>query len=94
MGRLTAVVVAVAVAIAIVLVLVLLPEEDDEPVARWHPRAQEAIAVAREVVPGRVVGVHRDRDNGKWEVTIRQDGRDYEVELHPADLDLLRVDYD
>jgi hypothetical protein len=38
--------------------------------------------------------VARDRDNGKWEITIVQDGREYEVELTPRDLTLLRVDYD
>jgi hypothetical protein len=46
------------------------------------------------VVPGRVRGVARDQDNGKWEITILQQGREYEVELHPRDLTLLRVDYD
>jgi hypothetical protein len=50
--------------------------------------------VAREVVPGSIVGVARDSDNGKWEVTVRQDGREYEVELAPGDFELLRVDYD
>jgi uncharacterized membrane protein YkoI len=56
--------------------------------------ARPAVAVAREVVPGTIVDVSRDADNGKWEVTIRQDGSDYEVELSPWDLSLLRVDYD
>jgi hypothetical protein len=42
-------------------------------------------------VPGRVPC---DVDNGKWEVTIAQDERGYEVELAPADLTLLRLDYD
>jgi uncharacterized membrane protein YkoI len=92
-GRLTVAGAAAAVAAAIA-VAVALPSEDDEPVAASDPRAREAVAVAREVVPGRVVGVHRDRDNGKWEVTIRQGDTDYEVELDPADLGLLRVDYD
>ena len=62
--------------------------------SRAEPRAQQAIAVARDIVPGGVVDVRRDRDNGKWEVTIRQGEREYEVELAPGDLALLRVDYD
>jgi uncharacterized membrane protein YkoI len=70
------------------------PSEDDEPVDPRSAGARSASAVALEVVPGRVTGVARDRDNGKWEVTIRQDGRDFEVELHPDDLALLRIDYD
>jgi hypothetical protein len=90
-GRLT---VALAAGAAAIAAAVALPEDDDRPVPRSDPRAQEAIAIARVVVPGRVVGVHRDRDNGKWEVTMRQGGEDYEVELDPADLALLRVDYD
>jgi hypothetical protein len=71
-----------------------LPREDDEPVDPRRPDARRASDVALEVVPGRVVGVARDRDNGKWEITIVQDGREYEVELTPRDLTLLRVDYD
>ena len=92
MGRLAA---ALAVAAAAAgLAALALPREDDEPVDAAHPRARQAIAIAREVVPGRVVGVARDSDNGKWEVTMRQSGVDYEVELSPDDLALLRVDYD
>ena len=92
MGRLAAAVVVIMAVAA--LAFVLLPREDDEPVDTAHPRAQQAISVARDIVPGSVVDVRRDRDNGKWEVTIRQDEREYEVELAPADLALLRVDYD
>jgi uncharacterized membrane protein YkoI len=69
-------------------------QEDDHPVDRADVRARQAVAVAREVVPGTIVDVSRDADNGKWEVTIRQDGSDHEVELSPWDLSLLRVDYD
>ena len=90
MGRLAAL---AAVGLAAVALAVAM-RDDDRPVAPSDPRARQAIAVAREVVPGRVVGVHRDIDNGKWEVTIRQGETDYEVELDPRDLALLRVDYD
>ena len=58
------------------------------------PEARRAAAVALGVVPGRVLGVARDEDDGKWEMTIAQDGREYEVELAPGDLSLLRLDYD
>ena len=92
MGRLIAV--AVATAALVAGVLAVAPTEDDQPVDPSHPRARQAISVAREVVPGSVVDVSRDRDNGKWEVTLRQAGEDYEVELDPDDLSLLRVDYD
>jgi len=71
-----------------------LTHEDDHAVDRSTPEAQRAIQAAREVVPGRVVEVARDEDNGKWEVSINQDGRDYEVELDPATFSLLRLDYD
>ena len=36
----------------------------------------------------------RGPDNDKWEVTLRADGTDYEVELAPGTLALLRIDYD
>jgi uncharacterized membrane protein YkoI len=71
-----------------------LTYEDDHPVDPGTPQAQRAIAAAREVVPGRVLDVLRDEDNGKWEVIISQDGREYEVELDPATFGLLRLDYD
>ena len=92
MGRLAGGLAAIAAAAG--LAFVLLPREDDVLVDTAHPRAQQAISVAREIVPGSVVDVRRDRDNGKWEVTIRQEEREYEVELAPGDLALLRVDYD
>jgi uncharacterized membrane protein YkoI len=74
--------------------LALAPSDDDEPVDPRTAGARRAIAVALEVVPGRVTGVARDRDDGNWEVTVRQDGRDFEVELRPHDLTLLGIDYD
>lgn len=70
------------------------PREDDRPVDPSGAAAREAIAEATRIVPGRLVGVARDTDNGKWEVTIDQEGRQYEVELDPATLSLLRLDYD
>jgi hypothetical protein len=91
-GRLITVLAVLALAVAGVVWAV--PGEDDKPVSRADPRAQQAIAVAREIVPGDVVDVSRDSDNGKWEVTIRQGGAEHEVELAPDDLELLRVDYD
>ena len=70
------------------------PRDDDRPVDPSTPGARRAIAAALSVVPGRVEGVARDTDNGKWEVTIAQDAREYEVELAPGDLALVRRDYD
>lgn len=71
-----------------------LLRDDDRPVDPGRPDARRAAAAALEVVPGRVVGVARDEDNGKWEITIVQGDREYEVELAPGDLALLRLDYD
>jgi uncharacterized membrane protein YkoI len=90
--RLVALLIA-ALVVAATVVLVW-PEEDDVPVDPTTPAAQAAIDAALEVVPGRVRGVYRDRDNGKWEVAIAQSGREYEVELAAGDLALLRLDYD
>jgi hypothetical protein len=89
--RLIAALAAVAVVLA---VLAARPREDDRPVDPRQPAAQRAIAAATEVVGGQVVEVARDVDNGKWEVILRRDGRDYEVELDPRDYSLLRIDYD
>jgi uncharacterized membrane protein YkoI len=88
--------VALLIAAVVVAAVVTLawPDEDDVPMDRTAPAAQRAIAAALEVVPGRVLGVYRDRDNGKWEVEIAQRGRQYEVELAAGDLALLRLDYD
>ena len=71
-----------------------LLRDDDRPVDPSRPDARRAAAAALEVVPGRVRGVARDEDNGKWEITILQGDREYEVELEPRNLTLLRVDYD
>jgi hypothetical protein len=68
--------------------------DDDRPVDPADPLAQRAVAIAREVVDGRLVDVRRDQDNGKWEVTLRQGDREYEVELAAGDMALLRIDYD
>jgi uncharacterized membrane protein YkoI len=68
--------------------------EDDVPVDQTTPDARRAIAEALTVVSGRVVEVARDRDNGKWEVIVEQEGGRYEVELAPNTFELLRLDYD
>jgi len=86
---------AVAAVVAGALILVGATRRDDDvPVDPTTPEARRAAATALEVVHGRVVGVARDRDNGKWEVTIDQEGGLYEVELEPRTLRLLRLDYD
>ena len=90
MGRLIA---CVLVALAVLLAARGL-RDDDRLVDPSTPAAQRAIAVATEVVPGELVDVRRDEDNGKWEVTLRQQGTDYEVELDAATMALLRLDYD
>jgi len=87
------------IACGLVAVVVLLAargplRDDDRLVDPSTPAAQRAIAVATEVVPGELVDVRRDEDNGKWEVTLRQQGTDYEVELDPVTLALVRLDYD
>ncbi len=68
--------------------------EDDVPVDRDTPDARRAVAEALAVVSGRVVEVARDRDNGKWEVVVEQEGGRYEVELAPETFKLLRLDWD
>ena len=68
--------------------------DDDKPVDPADPRAQRAVQIARDVVEGRLVDVRRDSDNGKWEVTLRQGDREYEVELAAVDMALLRIDYE
>jgi hypothetical protein len=88
------VVAASVVALVVAGVLALRAPDDDRPVDPSAAGAQRAIAVALEVVPGQVIGVARDSDDGKWEVTVRQDGHDFEVELHPHDVTLLGIDYD
>jgi hypothetical protein len=57
------------------------------------PEARRAVAAALDVVPGRLLGVARDEARGKWEITVLQDGREYEVELSHPGLTLLRLDY-
>lgn len=91
MGRLIA---CALVAIALVLTGRAALRDDDRPVDPSTPAAQRAIAAATEIVPGDLVDVRRDEDNGKWEVTVRQRGDEYEVELDPATMSLLRLDYD
>jgi hypothetical protein len=85
---------ALLVAGALAWGLALARDDDHRPVDPRRPDAMRAVAAAREVVPGRLVGVTRHEDNGKWEVTIAREGREYEVELAPGDLELLRLDYE
>jgi Peptidase propeptide and YPEB domain len=68
--------------------------DDDVPVDPTAPGAQRAVAEALTVVPGRVVEIARDSDNGKWEVIVAHDGGEYEIELAPGTFELLRLDYD
>jgi hypothetical protein len=83
-----------AAAVALTFAALAGCAEDDVPVDRDGPEAQRAIAEALSVVPGRVVEVARDRDNGKWEVIVSHDGGEYEIELAPGTFELLRLDYD
>jgi uncharacterized membrane protein YkoI len=89
---------AAAVLGAALLVAVALAwglRDDDRLVDPARPDAQRAIAAARAIVPGELVDVRVDSDNGKWEVTLRRDdGGEHEVELSAGDFELLRIDYD
>ena len=82
--------------VALLLVVLVLAGcgEDDMPVDRDTPDARRAVSEALGVVSGRVVEVARDRDNGKWEVIVEQEGGRYEIELAPNTFELLRLDYD
>lgn len=85
---------ALLTATLLVGLFVLWPD-DDRPVDPAGPQARAAIEAARAIVPGELVDVSRDSDDdGKWEVTLRAFGSDYEVELEPTTLALLRIDYD
>jgi hypothetical protein len=92
-GRLIVACAAVLAALALFAAGFELADED-KVVDPADPQAQRAVFLAREVVSGELVDVRRDRDNGKWEVTLRQGEREYEVELAAEDMALLRVDYD
>jgi hypothetical protein len=81
-------------AVVIVVATFLWGCEDDVPVDPDSPGARRAAAEALTVVPGRVLEVARDRDNGKWEVIVAQEGGEYEIELEPETFRLLRLDYD
>lgn len=87
-------VMALLAAALLVAVFALLRVDDDVPVDHTEPEAVAAIEAARLVVPGELVGVARDSDDDdKWEVTLRAFGDEYEVELEPNTLALLRIDY-
>ena len=85
---------AAAIAAVVAVSATTWARDDDRRVDHATPEARQAAAIARDVVPGRVVEVARDVDNGKWEITIAQAGREYEVELSAGALELLRLDYD
>jgi hypothetical protein len=85
---------ALLVAAVLVVVFVAFARDDDRPVDPQRPDARRAIAAAQAIVPGRLLDVRRDSDNGKWEVTLRAGDGEYEIELDPRDLSLLRIDYD
>ena len=68
--------------------------DEDRRVDPTSPEAHDAVAVAQDVVPGRPIEATYDVDDDKWEIIILQRGREYEVELDPRDLRLLRLDYD
>ena len=86
---------ALGVAAVLVALLAVLRVDDDKPVDPTGPQARAAIEAARAIVPGELIDVSRDSDDAdKWEVTLRAFGEDYEVELEPRTLALLRIDYD
>jgi hypothetical protein len=85
---------AVLAVAALALLAAAILRDDDRPVDPREPRAQRAIAVALEIVRGRPVLVARDTDDGSWEVTVRSDLGEFEVELDPDDLSFLGIDYD
>jgi hypothetical protein len=78
----------------LIAIFAFLRSDDDVLVDPDQPAARAAIAAARAVVPGALVDVRRDSNDGdKWEVTLRRGGNVYEVELAPVTLALLRIDY-
>lgn len=84
-----------AALLAAAVLFAVLRVDDDKPVDPAGAGARAAIEAARAIVPGELVDVARDSDDAdKWEVTLRAFGDDYEVELHPTTLALLRIDYD
>jgi hypothetical protein len=88
------VIAAFATLLLAALLFAVWPRQDDYAVDPRSPDARRAVAVAQGVVPGRLVEVTRDQDNGKWEIIIAQGDREYEVELDPRNFSLLRLDYD
>ncbi|MGH2949803.1 MAG: hypothetical protein ACRDPC_26675 [Solirubrobacteraceae bacterium] len=85
---------ALTVVAAVAWSLTTWARDEDRRVDPTTPAARAAIAVAQDVVPGRLVEATYDIDDDKWEIIIVQRGREYEVELDPNDLSLLRLDYD
>ena len=87
-------VMALLAAALLIAIFAFLRTDDDVLVDPRQPAARAAIAAAQAVVPGELVDVRRDsNDSDKWEVTLRANGNEYEVELEPSTLALLRIDY-
>jgi hypothetical protein len=85
---------ALLAAVLLIAIFALLRTDDDVLVDPTAPDARAAIQAAQAVVRGELVDVRRDRnDADKWEVTLRAGANDYEVELAPVTLALLRIDY-
>jgi hypothetical protein len=87
-------VMALGAAVLLLALFALVTRDDDVPVDRTDPAARAAVEAARAVVPGELVDLRVDSDNDKWEVTLRAEGNEYEVELAPETLSFLRIDYD
>jgi len=83
-----------ALAAAGAVAVLALADDDDRQVDPASAAARRAAAAAREIVPGRVLGVYRDADDGRWEVAVRQAGHVFEVELLPGTLAPAGIDYD
>jgi hypothetical protein len=85
---------ALLAAVLLIAVFAVLRPDDDVLVDPGTPAARAAVQAAQAVVRGELVDVRRDRnDADKWEVTLRAGEDDYEVELEPVTLALLRIDY-
>jgi hypothetical protein len=86
---------ALLAAVLLLAIFALLRTDDDVLMDPAAPDARAAVRAAQAVVRGELVDVRRDRDDAdKWEVTLRAGANDYEVELEPSTLALLRIDYE
>jgi uncharacterized membrane protein YkoI len=78
-----------------------LAGDDDQDRARRALQAgeirplEEVLRAVRSILPGDVVGVELDRDDGRWIYEIKvlsPDGRRREVEIDARDLRILEID--